>query len=367
MPAPLKDKRDWIALSMIPGLGNIAFRNLLEKFGTPEAVIKSGFAELSGVEGIKKEVALDITRGNFHCDPDKELSRVRDFGGEIITFNDEAYPLLLKEIHDPPMLLYVKGREIPRNMAFIAIVGSRNATHYGMKAAEKFGQGIARRGLGIVSGMARGIDSASHWGCINGMGHTIAVPGTGIDIIYPESNKKLYNKIIDTGTVISEFPMGTSPMPANFPRRNRLISGMSRGVIVVEATRNSGSLITASLALDHGREIFAVPGSIDSFKSTGCHLLIKQGAMLVENADDVLEGLGLNFSNLEKTDTFRDKEILPENDMEKAVYELVGNYPVHIDEILRQSGLKPGELSGILTMMELKGMLRQLPGKMFVR
>lgn len=367
MPVLLDDKLDWIALSMIPGLGNIAFRNLLNKFGKPENIFNAGISELLAVEGIKNEVALDIISKNYLCDPQEELRKVEDHGARVITFNESTYPLSLKEIHDPPMVLYVKGKDIPHNVTFIAIVGSRNATHYGMKASEKIGQGIARRGLGTVSGMARGIDSASHWGCINGMGHTLAILGTGIDIIYPDSNKKLYKKIIETGTVISEFSMGTSPIPANFPRRNRIISGLSRGVIVVEATRNSGSLITASLALDQGREVFAVPGSIDSFKSTGCHFLIKQGAMLVENADDVLEDLGLNFPNLEKTDTFKEREIPSMNEIEKTVYDMIGNYPVHIDQITRRGKLEPGELSGILTKMELKGIIRQLPGKMFVR
>ncbi len=352
---------------MIPGLGNIAFRNLINEFGNPENVFKADISRLLNVEGIRNEVALNIISKNFQCDPEEEIKKVEDYEARVIVFNDTNYPLILKEIHDPPMLLYVKGKDIPQNTAFIAIVGSRNATHYGLKAAEKLGQGIARRGLGTVSGMARGIDSASHWGCINGMGHTLAILGTGIDVVYPDSNKKLHKKIIESGTVISEFPMGASPMPANFPRRNRIISGLSRGVIVVEATKNSGSLITASLALEHGREVFAVPGSIESFKSTGCHFLIKQGAMLVENADDVLDGLGLNFPDLEKKDTFREKELPAMGENEKRVYDIIGNYPLHIDQICRKGNLEPGELSGILTKMELKGIIRQIPGKMFVR
>jgi DNA processing protein len=247
------------------------------------------------------------------------------------------------------------------------MVGSRNATYYGIKAAESIGQGLARRGLGIVSGMARGIDSASHWGCIGGRGFTVAVLGTGIDIIYPPSNKKLFQEISQKCAVISEFPIGTPPAPTNFPKRNRIISGLSKGTLVVEATRNSGSLITASLALDQGREVFAVPGSINSFKSTGCHYLIKQGAGLIETADDVPEILGLNYPYQEKTDTFKEKAFIPMDEAETAIHAIIGDYPVHIDRISREVNLEPAEVSGTLMKMELKGIVRQLPGKMYVR
>jgi len=362
------DKRcGWLALCMIRGLGNIACKNLVDRFGDPDRIFQATLSELSSVEGIRKEVALDILARNYDGDPEQELKKAEEYGARIITYSEPSYPKSLKDIHDPPMVLYLKGNDIPANMTFIAMVGSRNATHYGLKAAERIGQGLARRGLGIVSGMARGIDSASHWGCLGGLGFTIAVLGTGIDIIYPVSNKKLYHFIIEKGAVISEFRMGTSPAPTNFPIRNRIISGLSRGVIVVEATKNSGSLITASQSLDQGREVFAVPGSIDSFKSAGCHFLIKQGARLIENSDDVLEELGLNYPCIPKTDTFKQGGLPSMDGSEKIIFDMIGDYPMHIDEISRQGNMEPNEVSSILTRMELKGIIRQLPGKMFVR
>jgi DNA processing protein len=215
--------------------------------------------------------------------------------------------------------------------------------------------------------MARGIDSAAHWGCIGGRGFTLAVLGTGIDTIYPKSNKKLFEQIIERGAVISEFPLGTPPEPKNFPIRNRIISGLSLGAVVVEATKKSGSLITAFLALEQGREVFAVPGSINSFKSRGCHLLIKQGAKLIENADDILDELGLNYEYAPKTDTFKELPPAPMDALEKAIFEIIGDYPIHIDQIARQGKMEPGEASSLLMKMELKGIVKQLPGKMFVR
>jgi len=215
--------------------------------------------------------------------------------------------------------------------------------------------------------MAKGIDSAAHWGCLSGKGFTIAVLGTGLDRIYPASNRKLYSEIVKRGVVISEFPAGTPPAPNNFPMRNRIISGLSRGITVVEATKKSGSLITASLALDQGREVFAVPGSINSYKSTGCHFLIKQGAYLIENSNDILDELGLNSPYARQKDTFKEGPSLLLNEIEKSVLEVVGEYPMHIDTIAEQVDLEPGIASGILMKMELKGIIHQLPGKMFVR
>jgi DNA processing protein len=202
---------------------------------------------------------------------------------------------------------------------------------------------------------------------MEGKGFTIAVLGTGIDVIYPGSNKKLFEEIVERGAVITEFPLGAPPEPKHFPIRNRIISGICRGVVVVEATTKSGSLITATFALEQGREVFAVPGSIDSFKSAGCHHLIKQGAKLVENADDVLSELGMNYDFAPKTDTFKERPLPPMDESELRVYELVGDYPLHIDQIARNGNLEPGAVSSILMKMELKGLVRQLPGKWFVR
>jgi DNA processing protein len=358
---------EWLALHLIPGLGNIACKNLLMKFGRPKSIFRASLSDLLQVEGVRREVAERIVKREYMSNPAKVQKSIERQGARIISCAHPEYPAALREIHDPPALLYVKGKGIPPNLTFIAVVGSRNPTSYGMKASEMIGQGLARRGVGVVSGMARGIDSAAHWGCLEGRGFTLAVLGTGIDVLYPGSNAKLHDKIVEKGAVISEFPPGTPPEPKNFPIRNRIISGLSKAVVVVEATLKSGSLITASLALEQGREVLAVPGSVNSFKSTGCHFLIKQGARLVENADDILDELGLNYNHIPKNDSFKEAPPPPLEEDEKKVYDIIGDYPLHIDEIAREAKLEPGEASSILMKMELRGIVRQLPGKMFVR
>ena len=364
---PSENRVDWLALHLVPGLGNMAFKKLLERFGDPAEVFRAKLTDLAQVEGLRKQVAQRILEREFSLDPQSVLKDLEKHEARLVIFPDSDYPDPLREIHDPPMVLYSKGAAIPGKSTFVAIVGSRNSTPYGVKTAENLAQGLARRGLGIVSGLARGIDSAAHWGCIEGRGFTIGVLGTGIDAIYPPSNKKLFEAMFEKGAVISEFPLKTPPEPKNFPIRNRLISGLCRGVIVVEATMKSGSLITASVALEQGREVFAVPGSVHSFKSQGCHFLIKQGARLVENADDVLDELGLNYAYTAKKDSYAEPSLPPMEDSEKKVYDLIGDYPVHIDDIVREGNLEPGAASAVLMRMELKGIIRQLPGKLFVR
>jgi DNA processing protein len=364
---PSDQKLGWLALSLIPGLGSVGIKTLVTRFGAPETVFHASPGELESVEGLRKEIAGRISRREFSADPSKVARKIEKLGVKILTYGDAEYPPLLREIHDPPMLLFLKGKEIPPNNTFISVVGSRNPTPYGLTTAEEIAQGLARRGLGIVSGMARGIDSAAHWGCLGGKGFTVAVLGTGIDIIYPASNKKLFEAITEHGTVITEFPLGTPPEPKNFPIRNRIISGLGKGIVVVEATKNSGSLITANLGLEQGREVFAVPGSVHSFKSMGCHYLIKQGARLVESSDDILDELGLNYPFTKKTDTLKESPIPIMEDTERIIYEIIGDFPLHIDQIARQGGLEPGNVSSTLMKMELKGLVRQLPGKFFVR
>jgi DNA processing protein len=350
---PSDQELDWLALSLIPGLGSMGIKVLVTKFGAPEAVFQASPSELAAVEGLRKEIAGRIARREFSMDPSKMARKVEKLGVKILTYGDIAYPPLLREIHDPPMLLFLKGKEIPPNNTFISVVGSRNPTHYGLKTAEEIAQGLARRGLGIASGMAKGIDSASHWGCLGGKDCPVIL-GTGIDIIYPASNKKLFEQITEHGAAITEFPPGTPPEPKNFPIRNRIISGLSKGTVVVEATKNSGSLITAELSLEQGREVFAVPGSVHSFKSTGCHHLIKQGAKLVENSDDILDELGMNYPFAQKTDTLKAPVLPVMEDTEKTVYEIIGDFPLHIDDWGRR--LEPGTVSSTLMDTELKGL-----------
>ena len=356
----------WIALKMIPNLGNITYRRLLDRFGDPETVFRATLDDLREVEGLRLPTAKSIVAQAWEGDPEAELAKLKMSGARLITCFDPSYPKDLKEIHDPPPLLYLKGNSIPQNKIVIAVVGSRNPTHYGLKITEEICQSLAMRNIVIASGMARGIDSAAHWGCLKGNGHTVAVWGSGIDIIYPKSNIRLCNDIINKGSVITEFPLGTPPEAKNFPMRNRIISGLSKGVVVVEASKRSGSLITASLALEQGREVLAVPGSIESFKSTGTHFLIKQGAKLVENADDILQELGLNFPYSKDGDKNKEVTLPPMEEDEKLIYDILCYYPLHIDDITKHSAMDSSQVAGLLTSLELKGAIKQLPGKMFL-
>ncbi|MBU0735363.1 MAG: DNA-processing protein DprA [Proteobacteria bacterium] len=364
-----QDRLAWLALYMIPGLGNAVLKKLIKKLGDPEAVFEASLTELMTVEGMREDIAKKIKNRSLDTEAADELRKAERYNARIIAYTDPSYPALLREIHNPPMILYVKGKEIPLKQTFISVVGSRNPTHYGRKAAEILGAGLAKRGAGVVSGLARGIDSAAHRGCLMGNGFTIAVIGTGIDVVYPASNKTLFKQIEEDGAIVSEFPTATPPEPKNFPIRNRIISGLSRGTAVVEATRNSGSLITASFALDQGREVFAVPGSIDSFKSRGTHFLIKQGAKLIENADDILEEFGFVGRGPLGKGVQRDASGTPPgmHESDKKIYEIIGDYPIHMDDIIRLGKMGAGKVAGILMKMELEGIVRQLPGKMFVR
>lgn len=362
------DKRFyWLALKFVPGIGNTAYRRLLEHFGTPENVFRATKKELLRIKAIQKKSLSAIVNFDLANEVEKELKLIENYDISIVTFEDPLYPKNLSHIPDAPPLLYVKGRLKESDELAVAAVGSRMATHYGKTVTEKLCQGLAKKGVTIVSGMARGIDSAAHWGALMGHGRTIAVLGSGLDVIYPEENKKLYERIVENGAVISEFPMGTLPYSQNFPIRNRIISGLSLGVLVVEATHRSGSLITAQLALEQGREVFAVPGSIGSFKSMGTHRLIKQGAKLVENANDIMEEIH-PFREMEKeTEPYPQPKELNLSTSEEAVYNLLEEYPMHIDELVRKTSHNTGEILSLLLNMELKGVIRQLPGKMFIR
>jgi len=362
------DRGEWLALSLVPGLGNVAFRQLLETFGSVSAIFKAGEAELVARGRIRKDIARRIASRVFSADPELEYMRVRQAGASIVVFGEGGYPGRLKEITDPPMVLYTKGATIPEIRPLVAVVGSRMPTFYGIKSAEAIAEGLAGAGVGVVSGLARGIDTAAHNGCLKAKGFTIAVMGTGIDRVYPSSNRSLFDRIAETGCVITEFSTGTPPEGKNFPRRNRIISGLSLGVVVVEAAGKSGSLITAAAALEQGREVFAVPGSIQSPKSAGTHFLLKNGAALVERADDILVALGIGSGCKDEAHMESGKENIADvSDLQKPVYDAVESYPVHIDAIIEKVRMEPGKVLGILLEMELRGLLKQLPGKMFVR
>jgi DNA processing protein len=358
----------WFYLKSVAGIGNHLYKRLIDRFHSPEIVFRSAPQQLLEVEGISTRQAAAILSYKPADRIKAELDQVRQKGYKIITLNDPVYPALLREIPDPPPLLYICGtlNGLEKN---IAVVGSRNATAYGISATQRLCADLAAFDMTIVSGMAIGIDTAAHQGALAVKGKTIAVLGSGLNKIYPSENVNLFRRIAENGAVISEFTLDTEPEAHNFPIRNRIISGMSMGTVVVEATRKSGSLITARLAAEQNREVFAVPGSIQSFKSTGTHTLIKQGAKLVENAQDVLEELAafidapLQFQDRDSGHNATSTSLLPPDEL--AVYKVLSPYPEHIDMIVRKTRIEPGKLLGLLLQLELKGMVHQLPGKLF--
>jgi len=355
----------WLALSLTPGVGSIFTKRLLDRFQTPEAIFRAPMKELLEIEGLGEKVAREIQRGPLEKVVEKELVLLKEAGGKMITLRDEDYPMRLKDIYDPPALLYVRGELRREDELAIAIVGSRKTSPYGRWFTEKIGQDLARHGVTVVSGMARGIDSVAHMGALQGGGRTIAVLGCGVDVIYPSENRNLFHQIIEHGAVLSEFPMGSPPEGGHFPRRNRIISGLSIGVVIVQASAESGSLITAGYALEQGREVFAVPGNVGAEGSRGTNQLIKEGAKLVESTEDILEEILPQWK--------REKEILPKaetpvpdlSEEEMLLYRLLGESPLHIDAIIRESQLDPGRVSSLLLNLELKGLISQWPGKCF--
>ena len=359
----------WFSLKSVPGIGNLLFKRLIDRFQSPETVFAAATEQLLEVEGMNRPLAERVRRHpilDTHMD---ELERADAKGYQIITYADSNYPPLLREIPDPPPYLYVSGVLEPWTNT-IAVVGSRNATVYGLETARRLSYDLSTCGLIIVSGMALGVDTAAHEGALSAKGGTIAVLGSGLERIYPHRNRRLFQHISEKGAVVSEFPLEAEPEPHHFPIRNRIISGISRGTLVVEATRNSGSLITARLAAEQNREVFAVPGSIGSFKSTGAHKLLKEGAKLVEHAQDVLEELPPSVTKSGTSGGFHgavDQPSLPAlSQREQKVMQLLCPYPIHIDELVRQTSLDAGTLSGVLLTLELKGFTRQMPGKLFV-
>jgi len=365
-----EDVSNWIALNMIPGVGGATFRRLVDFFGSPGVALKASLQDLNRIRGLTPAVCQYIVDHRDNLPVERELEIVHRRGCKIITIQDESYPANLKAIYDPPQLLYVKGDLLPSDSVAISVVGTRSASPYGKMAAEQLSNQLAAGGVTVISGMAYGIDTAAHTGALNGGGRTIAVMGNGLDVIYPARNLKLLEKIVDSGAAVSEFPMGMKPLRNNFPRRNRVVSGLSLGTLVVEAPKRSGALITADYALNQGREVFAVPGQIFSEMSGGTHDLIKQGAKLVESVDDILEELPPHEP---QPVTKEDIEIVEErmelqlSEDEKAVWKAVGSSAIHIDDISRKAALPAYKVSASLVMLELKGLVQQSAGKMFTR
>jgi DNA processing protein len=351
----------WFALKSVPMVGNVTFRRLLEQFATPERVFSASEAELTRVKGVGAAAVAAIKSHDWRPFAEQECERLARSGARVVTFLSAEYPKILLEIADPPPYLYVRG-ELKGSETAVAVVGSRRASTYGILTTTRLATDLASHGVTVVSGMARGVDTAAHRGALAGGGQTIGVLGCGLDVVYPQENRRLFEEMAEKGALISEFPLGTLPLAENFPRRNRIISGMARGVLVVEAMENSGSLITAQFALEQGREVFAIPGNISSGASRGTNRLIKQGAKLVECVADILEELPPRPGSGVSVHTGPGFSLTPR---EVAIYTLLAEAPLHIDDIIVKSALTVGDVSAILLGLELKGAIMQLPGKIF--
>ncbi len=347
----------WLRLTLIPGIGGETQRKLLAAFGLPEAVFAAGRLAVRSVIGERADLLFDFDPS---ATVDHSIAWASMPGQHILTLADAGYPPALLEIADPPNVLYVRGNPDLLRHRGLAVVGSRNATPQGVQTAESFAGALAGRGLSIISGLALGIDAAAHRGALAAGGITIAVIGTGADRLYPARNRDLALAIAEHGAIVSEFPLGTPAIAANFPRRNRIISGLSRGVLVVEAAPESGSLITARLAAEQGREVFAIPGSIHSPVARGCHKLIKQGAKLVETARDVLEELGEPEES-----AMLPSQAAAAND--NPLLAALGHDPCGLDDLIERTGLATDHLLGELLALELAGQVATLPGNRYQR
>jgi DNA processing protein len=364
-PSGTDDLAHWLRLGQTGGVGPETARKLLAAFGLPQHIFSSNLASLCEV--VSPRVARALLEPA--ASPIQDLiDRSIDWAGEsnhaIVTLGDAAYPAALLEIADPPLILYVKGRIELLSRPSLAVVGSRNATAQGLAHAEQFPEALSSAGLTIVSGMALGIDTAAHRGALRHArigGSTVAVIGTGVDITYPSRNRQLAEQIAQEGCIVSEYPLGMPPIAANFPRRNRIISGLSRGVLVVEAAAQSGSLITARMAAEQGRDVFSIPGSIHSPLAKGCHHLIKQGAKLVESAQDILEDIGQPACAATPAPTLL--QTTPAN----ALLEAMGFDPVDADTLAMRAGVDTATLAAQLLMLELEGAIERLPGEIYRR
>ena len=364
------DTTAWVALHQTLGLGNAAFCQLLTKFGSPAAIYNASISQLREI--IDEDTARKVNAGIDIDAIAPTLDWLKKDNAHIVTLADANYPKLLLEISNPPAVLYAIGNLYWLNQPSIAVVGSRNATPQGEKNAEEFSASLCNSGLCVVSGMALGIDGAAHRGALKSNGATIAVVGTGLDIVYPARHRELAHKIAERGLIISEFPLGTPSKAQNFPRRNRLISGLSLGCLVVEANIDSGSLITARLATEQGRDVFAIPGSIHSPVTKGCHQLIKQGAKLVESTQDILEEIknlvSLNQTTHSPTGLMLNSDIsLGATPETNAVLDLMGYEAINFDALQRTTGLTTEALSAMLMMLELDSKITVLKGSQYQR
>lgn len=355
------DLKYWVSFSQIPGIGRVRIGQLLEHFGSLEYAWKGSVGELRKA-GLDTKAAESIVNMRARISPEAEMEKLERFQITALPMNAPAYPKRLKEIYDYPPLLYIRGKPLLSDECCLAVVGTRRATVYGRQVTEEIVADLAKSGITIVSGLAGGIDSIAHWTALGADGKTIAVFASGLDIVYPSENAKLAREIMERGALISEYPLGTRPKADNFPRRNRIMSGMSLGVLVIEAGESSGALITAKQALEQNREIFAIPGSILSPASRGTNRLIQEGAKLVTNCSDILEELNLTIvvQQLEM------KETISTDKTETQLLKELTAEPSHIDEVCRRSGLPMSIVSSTLAMMELKGLVKQVGSMNYV-
>jgi DNA processing protein len=366
--APVSDQdcAPWLALGRIKGVGGVNFKKITTRFADPTAIFRASPAELAEIEGLHHDLIDNITNFADWAEIDDEIKRARAAGIEMIPFSAAAYPSRLRAIADPPPLLYVKG-EIGNDDRAVAIVGSRSASDYGRRIARDLARGLVSFGFTVISGMARGIDGMAHESAIRAGGRTVAVLGCGVDRAYPPEHEMLYRRISESGAVISELPLGARPIAFNFPARNRLISGLSLGVVVVEATEKSGSLITASLAAEQGREVFAVPGEAGASRSRGSHRLIRQGAKLVETVDDIIEEIAPQLARRGGDAAPSSARTLPENSGPAArqIFALLNQSALQVDQVIEQTGLAAPQVLQVLLDLELQGFVSQTPGKIY--
>jgi len=357
----VSESKYWIGFNMVRGIGPAKVQALLDHFGDLRLAWQATDDELRAA-GLDSRALQSFLTARLELDLDAELARLERAGVRLITWHSPDYPELLKNVYHPPPVLYLRGALAPADAWAVAIVGTRRATAYGKEAARHLADSLARAGVTVVSGLARGIDAMAHQAAIEAGGRTIAVLGSGVDVAYPAENRRLMQRIAEQGVVMSEYALGTPPEASNFPPRNRIISGLSLGVIVVEAGERSGALITADFAAEQGREVFAVPGNMFNRGSVGCNRLIQQGAKLVLGVDDVLEELNLT----QAAQQLELHTVVPENETESRLLGFLSGEPTHVDEIVRQSDLNIAQVSSTLALMELKGMVRQVGGMNFV-
>ncbi|MBX7206748.1 MAG: DNA-processing protein DprA [Verrucomicrobiaceae bacterium] len=358
----------YIALNLLPKIGPVRVRRLLEKFGTPERALGAQTGEITLVEGFSTELAGTVAHWEEHIDLQKELARIAELGLKIVTREDEVYPPLLKQIHDPPVVLYVWGELTKRDHNAIGVVGSRGATAYGMAMTKKLSFQIAYAGYTVISGLARGIDTTAHEAALAAKGRTVGVLGCGIGQFYPPENKALGERMTHCGAVVSEYPVDRIADKQTFPYRNRIVAGWSCGLLVTEAPARSGSLITAQQAVEQGRTVYAVPGNIDRPTSMGCNRLIQQGAKLVMDGGDILDDLMTLFPTAPLAPKVEEPKPAVELTLdEEILHRALGVDEVHINDLIERSGLTPATVSSTLMRLEMKRLVRPLPGKRYTR